>query len=73
MAMTKVSPLEHLARQYDNVVQYDTDGNPSIFVKFGKMQSHDLADVLPAHTHPACKIGVGEDDAILLGKYMTTS
>lgn len=36
------SPLEQLARQYGNVVQYDAKGNPSIFCKFPKMKSSDL-------------------------------
>ena len=63
------SPLEQLARQYGNVVQYDTLGNPSIFVKFPKMKSSDLDATLPDHTHPAFVINNVEEDAILIGKY----
>lgn len=63
------SPLEFLARQYDNVIKYDRDGNPSIFVKFPKMKSSDLDPSLPNHTHPAFIINGVEQDYILLGKY----
>ena len=41
------SPLEFLARQYGNVVKYDAEGNPSIFVKFPKMKSSNLDPSLP--------------------------
>ena len=37
----KNSPLELLARQYGNIVQYDADGNPSIFCRFPKMKSSE--------------------------------
>lgn len=67
------SPLEFLARQYDNVVKYDADGNPSIFVRFPKMKSSDLDASLPDHTHPAFIINGEEQDEILLGKYMASS
>ena len=63
------SPLEFLARQYDNVVKYDANGNPSIFVRFPKMKSSDLDNSLPDHTHPAFIINGEEQDEILLGKY----
>ena len=63
------SPLEFLARQYGNVVKYDADGNPSIFVKFPKMKSKDLDASLPDHTHPAFIIDGVEQDYILIGKY----
>lgn len=66
------SPLEFLARQYGNVVQYDADGNPSIFVKFPKMKSSDLDSSLPDHTHPAFIINGVEQDNILIGKYMSS-
>lgn len=63
------SPLEFLAKRYGNVVKYDADGNPSIFVKFPKMKSSDLVAGLPEHTHPAFIINGVEQDYILLGKY----
>ena len=66
------SPLELLARQYGNVVQYDVDGNPSIFCKFPKMKSSDLDASLPDHTHPAFVINSKEEDNILIGKYMSS-
>lgn len=62
-------PLEFLARKYDNVIRYDTDGNPSVFVKFAKMLSSDLDSSLPNHTHPAFIINGVEQDYILIGKY----
>lgn len=61
--------LEFLARQYDNVVKYDKDGNPSIFVRFHKMKSSDLDPSLPDHTHPAFIINGVEQDEILIGKF----
>lgn len=67
------SPLEFLARQFGNVVKYDADGNPSIFVKFPKMKSSDLDASLPDHTHPAFIINGVEQDYILIGKYKATS
>ena len=67
------SPLEFLASQYDNVVKYDADGNPSIFVRFPKMKSSDLDASLPDHTHPAFIINGVEQDEILLGKYTASS
>lgn len=63
------SPLEFLARIYGNVVQYDKDGNPSIFVRFPKMKSKDLDASLPDHTHPAFIVNGVEQDSILIGKY----
>lgn len=63
------SPLEYLARKYENVVLYDAAGNPSIFVKFPKMKSSELVAGLPNHTHPAFIINDVEQDYILLGKY----
>lgn len=66
------SPLELLARQYGNVVQYDADGNPSIFCKFPKMKSSDLDASLPDHTHPAFVINSKEEDNILIGKYISS-
>lgn len=66
------SPLEFIARKYDNVVQYDTNGNPSIFVRFPRMKSSDLDPSLPDHIHPAFVINNVEQDAILLGKYMSS-
>lgn len=67
------SPLEFLAAQYGNVVKYDADGNPSIFVKFPKMKSSDLDSSLPNHTHPAFVVNGVEQDYILLGKYTACS
>lgn len=66
------SPLEFLARQYGNVVQYDAEGNPSIFCKFPKMKSSDLDSSLPDHVHPAFKINNAEQENILIGKYMSS-
>lgn len=63
------SPLEFLARQYDNVVKYDANGNPSIFVRFPKMKSSELDASLPDHTHPAFIINGVEQSEILLGQY----
>lgn len=63
------NPLEFLAQKYGNVVKYDADGNPSVFVKFMKMKSSDLSPELPNHTHPAFIIDGVEQDYILLGKY----
>lgn len=64
------SPLEFLAKKYDNIVKYDSAGNVSgIFVKFPKMKSSDLVAGLPEHTHPAFIINGVEQDYILLGKY----
>lgn len=56
---------------YDNVVKYDAQGNPSIFVRFPKMKSSDLDASLPDHTHPAFVINSKEEDNILIGKYMS--
>ena len=67
------SPLEFLARQYGNVVLYDKEGKPSIFVKFPKMKSSDLDPSLPDHTHPAFIINGVEQDYILLGKFKAAS
>lgn len=67
-----ISILETMARQYDNVVKYDANGNPSIFVKFPKMKSSDLDPSLPDHTHPAFIIDGVEQDYILIGKYMSS-
>lgn len=63
------NPLELLARQYGNVVQYDSIGNPSIFVKFPQMKSSELDSTLPDHVHPAFRINNAVEDAILIGKY----
>lgn len=65
------SPLELLARQYGNVVQYDADGNPGIFCRFPKMKSKSLDDSLPDHMHPAFVIDGSEED-MLIGKYMVS-
>lgn len=64
------NPLDFLAKKYENVVKYDSDGNVAgIFVKFPKMKSSDLVAGLPNHTHPAFIINGVEQDYILLGKY----
>ena len=64
------SPLELLAKKYENVVKYDDSGNVAgIFVKFPKMKSSDLVAGLPNHTHPAFIINGEEQDYILLGKH----
>lgn len=63
------SPLEFLARKFDNVIMRDANGIPSVFVKFPKMLSSDLDASLPNHTHPAFIIDGVEQDYILLGKY----
>jgi len=63
------NPLEFLAKRFQNVVKYDADGNPSIFVKFPKMKSSELDGSLPDHTHPAFIINGVERDYILIGKY----
>ncbi len=66
------SPLEYLAEQMDNVVKYDKDGNPSIFVPFYKCKSSDLDPTLPDHTHPAFVVNGQEVDRILIGKYLAS-
>lgn len=66
------SPLEFLASQYGNVVKYDADGNPSIFVKFPAMKSSELDSSLPDHLHPAFVINGEEQSDILIGKYMSS-
>ena len=66
----KNSPLEMLARQYGNIVQYDADGNPSIFCRFPKMKSSDFDPILPDHLHPTFRINNSEEDAVI-GKYMS--
>ena len=63
------SPLEFLARIYDNVVLYDANGNPSIFVRFPKMKSIELDASLPDHTHPAFITNGVEQSELLIGKY----
>lgn len=67
------SSFEFLSRLYDNVIKYDANGNPSIFVRFPKMKSSDLDPSLPDHTHPAFIINGVEQDEILLGKYIASS
>lgn len=62
--------LEFIAQKNGNVVRYDTDGNPSIYVPFKKCLSSDLNAGLPAHVHPAFKVGSEELDEVLIGKYM---
>lgn len=64
------SPLEFLAEQMGNVVKYDNQGNPSIFVPFTKVKSRDLDPSLPDRTHPAFIVNGQEVDRILIGKYM---
>lgn len=66
------SPLELLAEQMGNVVKYDNEGNPSIFVPFYKMKSKDLDSSLPDRTHPAFIVNGQEVDRILIGKYMAS-
>lgn len=67
------SALEFLARIYGNVVRYDAQGNPSLFVRFPKMKSIELDASLPDHTHPAFIINGIEQDEILIGKYAGTT
>ena len=62
--------LEYIAQKNGNVVRYDTDGNPSIYVPFKKCLSSDLDASLPAHVHPAFLVGSDELDEVLIGKYM---
>lgn len=64
------NPLEFIADQLGNVVKYDKQGNPSVFVPFVKMKSKELDDSLPDHVHPAFIVNGAEQDKILLGKYM---
>lgn len=64
------NPLELLARQYGNIVQYDKNNNPSIFCRFPQMKSSDLDPSLPDHLHPAFIINGNAEDA-LIGKYMS--
>ena len=68
-----MSMFDYIASKYDNVVLYDDNGNPSIFVKFSKMKSSDLDASLPDHTHPAFVVNGVEQDEILLGKYKASS
>lgn len=62
--------LEFIAKKNGNVVLYDTDGNPSVYVPFKKCLSSDLDASLPGHTHPAFIINNEEVDQVLIGKYM---
>lgn len=71
--MPGTNPLEQLAQNLGNVVQYDKLGNPSIFCKFPKMKSSELVEGLPDHTHPAFIINGAEEDNILIGKYMASA
>jgi sulfatase modifying factor 1 len=66
------SPLEFLAEQMGNVVKYDQNGNPSIFVPFPKMNSKDLDASLPDRTHPAFIVNGQTVDRILIGKYLAS-
>lgn len=67
------SPLEHIAREYDNEVLYDETGNPSIFVRLHRMNSAELDSTLKNRSdyncHPAFVMQGEQKDAILLGKF----
>lgn len=64
------SPIEYLAQRYDNVVRYDADGNPSVFVRFPKVMMSELDDRLPNKPHPAFIGPDGETlSALLIAKY----
>lgn len=64
------SPLEFLAEQMGNVVKYDAQGRPSVFVPFYKVKSSELDPSLPNRTHPAFIVNGQEVSRILIGKYM---
>jgi sulfatase modifying factor 1 len=63
------SPLEFLANKLGNVVLYDSNGNPSLFVPFPKVTSQFLDASLPDHTHPAFRVNGVDLPRILIGKY----
>ena len=65
--------LEFIAKKNGNVVVYDSDGNPSIYVPFNKCLSSELDASLPAHVHPAFIMGDSVKDRILIGKYKAAS
>lgn len=66
------SALKLLCDTYGNQVLYDADGKPSIFVRHPKMMSSEFDALLPEHTHPAFIVNNTEDDAVLIGKYMSS-
>ncbi|MCE5343395.1 MAG: hypothetical protein LLF96_07420 [Eubacteriales bacterium] len=66
------SPLEFLANKLGNVVLYDSNGNPSLFVPFPKVTSQFLDASLPDHTHPAFRVNGVDLPRILVGKYKAT-
>ena len=61
--------LERYCDRMGNVVLRDANGNPSIFVKHGKINSSDLDASLPDHVHPAFITGNVTSNSILIGKY----
>lgn len=66
------SALKYLCDTYSNVVLYDADGRPSIFVRHPKQNSKEFDASLPDHVHPAFIVNNVTDPAILIGKYMAS-
>ena len=66
------SALKYLCDTYDNVVLYDEDGKPSIFVRHPKQNSNEFDASLPDHVHPAFVVNNVTDPALLIGKYMAS-
>lgn len=66
------SALKYLCDNYGNVVLYDANGRPSIFVRHPKQNSKEFDDSLPDHVHPAFTVKGVTDPAVLIGKYMSS-
>ena len=64
--------LKKLCDTYGNVVLYDADGRPSIFVRHPKQLSSEFDASLPEHVHPAFIVNNVTDPAVLIGKYMSS-
>ena len=65
--------LAYMAKKNGNVVKYDSAGNPSIYVPINRCLSSDLHASLPAHVHPAFKVGETILDQNLIGKYKASA
>lgn len=63
------NPLEKLARQYGNIILYDGNQTPSIYVPFYAMKSSELNASLPDRAHPAFFQGGEQQKSVLIGKY----
>lgn len=66
------SALKNFCDTYGNVVLYDGNGRPSIFVRHPKQKSSEFDASLPDHVHPAFTVNNVTDPAVLIGKYMSS-